>query len=148
MKKFVVLVCGVLMTAGAFATDTETNSSVIDSSVIDNSIIDSSAIVIDKKADKVVHKNAEKLKKFKGNFSTETDKAANKVEDSSEKLIKFKGDKSKGNKLKAASAEQVAAKNEAVFNNMDSDADGMVSKAEYMHFKEQQLIIKNAKMSQ
>lgn len=148
MKKFVVLVCGVLMTAGAFATDTETNSSVIDSSVID-----SSAIVIDKKADKVVHKNAEKLKKFKGNFSTETDKAANKVEDSSEKLIKFKGDKVKGdkvkgNKVKAASAEQVAAKNEAVFNYMDSDADGMVSKAEYMHFKEQQLIIQNAKMSQ
>ncbi len=128
MKKFVVLVCGVLMTAGAFATDTET---------------DSSAIVIDKKAEKVVHKNAEKLKSFKGNFSTETDKAGNKVENSSKKLIKFKGDK-----VKAASAEQISAKNELLFDNMDSNADGMVSKAEYMHFKEQQLIIQNAKKSQ
>lgn len=135
MKKFVVLVCGVLMTAGAFATDTDTET-------------DSSAIVIDKKAEKVVHKNAEKLKSFKGNFSTETDKAGNKVENSSEKLIKFKGDKVKGNKVKAASAEQISAKNELLFDNMDFNADGMVSKAEYMHFKEQQLIIQNAKKSQ
>ncbi|MBB1271956.1 hypothetical protein [Psychromonas sp. SR45-3] len=133
MKKFIVLVCGVLMTAGTFATDTETDSSII---------------VIDKKTEKVVRKNTEKLKNFKGNFSTETDKAGNKVENSSEKLIKFKGDKVKGNKVKAASAEQVSAKNELLFDKMDSDADGMISKAEYMHFKAQQLTIQNAKKSQ
>jgi len=128
MKKFVVLVCGVLMTAGAFATATE---------------IDSSVVVIDKKAEKVVHKNAEKLKNFTGNFSTETDKASNKAENSSEKWIKFKG-----NKVKAVSAEQISTKNELLFDHMDSNADGMVSKAEYMYFKEQQLIIENAKKSQ